>query len=145
MRTNWTQPRRAHGWVCGNESTQFSILKKEAKRQFHRTWQNWQTSGKRRDAKKTGNEATNCVSKFLRSAGKCVTRRTGQSSRAANLRDLGSARVPRAGERVSRSRTLLQRHINSEKSLSLESVSARRRNQHARRVCSPEKMRSQAA
>src|SRR5439155_16941029 len=48
------------------------------------------------DGRKIGNEATNCETAFLRSAGRCATPKTGKNSRRAAQRDPGSARASRA-------------------------------------------------
>src|SRR6266487_6294597 len=120
-------PRRAHGSIGGNGSTRFSILNLRQKSWFHRKWRNSQRSARTQDAKKTGNEATNCARKFPHSAGKHATRRTDKNSRDAGV--LGSARVPRVGERVSRSRTLLNATSDLKTRLQEKFVAAGHRNQ----------------
>src|SRR4029450_2144823 len=83
IKTKWTRLRHAHGWSGGNGSTLFWILKLRLTSPFHTKWHSWQNNARTHDGKRTGNGATNCASGSLRSAGKCATRKTGQSSRAA--------------------------------------------------------------
>ena len=71
------------GWTGGNESTPFWILKLKLTSLFRTKWQSSQKSARTHGAKRIGNAATNCASGSLRSAGKCATRKTGQSSPAA--------------------------------------------------------------
>ena len=83
IKTKWTRLRQAHGWSGGNESTLFWILKLRLTSPFRMKWHSWQKSARTHGAKRIGNAATNCASGSLRSVGKCATRKTGQSSRAA--------------------------------------------------------------
>src|SRR5438094_2685270 len=80
IKTKWTRLRQATGWTGGNESTPFWISKLELTSSFRMKWHNWQKSARRHGAKRIGNAATNCASESLRSAGKCVIRKTGQNS-----------------------------------------------------------------
>ena len=83
IKTKWTRLRQVHGWTGGNGSTPFLILKLRLTSPFRTKWHSWQKNARTHGAKRIGNAATNCASGSLRSAGKCATRKTGQSSRAA--------------------------------------------------------------
>ena len=83
IKTKWTRLRQVHGWTGGNGSTPFLILKLRLTSPFRTKWHSWQKNARTHGAKRIGNGATNCASGSLRSAGKCATRKTGQSSRAA--------------------------------------------------------------
>src|SRR6266513_948782 len=83
IKTKWTRLRQAHGWTGGNESTPFWISKLKLTSPFRTNWPSWQKSARTHGAKRIGNAATNCANGSLRSAGKCATQKTDQSSRAA--------------------------------------------------------------
>src|SRR6476659_11175755 len=83
IKTKWTRLRQVHGWTGGNGSTPFLILKLILMSPFLTKWRSSHNNARTHDAKRIGNAATNCASKSLHSAGKCATRKTGQSSPAA--------------------------------------------------------------
>ena len=97
MKKNWTLPPQARGWLGGNGSTRFSLSKRRLKSSFHRKWRSSPRIARTHGARKIGNAAMTCASKFPPTAGKCATLRTAQNSRGAAPRDLGSIRVPRVG------------------------------------------------
>src|SRR5215216_3591027 len=77
------QVRQAHGWTGGKGSTPFLILKLKLTSRFRTKWHSLQKSARTHGARRIGNEATNCANEFVRSDGKCATRRREQSSLAA--------------------------------------------------------------
>src|SRR6184192_2204611 len=98
---------------------------------FNRKWRNPLPSARSQREKEIGNKATNSVSKFPRGVEKCATRKMVQGSRAVAQRDSAE-----------RARTHFQRSHAKRNVIKAKFVWATRRNQHAGRVCSPEKCAS---